>query len=834
MALRRTTRRTLFAIVLAVIAGSGGPRAGDDADPTAPKPDTPRAQASGLPAGVSLSAESIRQGDDGSIVADGSVTIESEMGRFQADRITFREGHIVEAEGNVLVVFGENRISGTRMVYDMGIKDDPDPDKRIPRGLIENAIGQVEPEFYFEARKVETIGQDRVILHTATVTTCTQPVPYWSFHVSKAKIKIEGYAHLFNLRPTIGKVPVFYMPYLLWPVKRDRAPGLLFPEFGTTTTRGRLISIPVFIPLGASADVTVMPQYFTIAGWGVGTKIRLVPNSHGYAEASGQYIWDQVTGDGRYRAQLKQTQTFLNGFRMVSDVDIVSDFDYYTDYVRNLTYSSSPTLLGRITFSRSGSWTSLLVQEQYRKQLFPSTLDENGDGILDDGPTLVQTTLPEIEWRGRSKKLGKSPVYFSFVSSFSGIRQEGERIDTDYLRGDFGPTISLPWSPAPWIDITPSLAYRTTYWSKHQIPPPVPLPGEPQADPTIVDEALWRSLFGASLDIRGPKLFKIFEKEQKPAEDGTARPPTKYKNTIEPRVVYTYQQAYDRGSDVIIYDEVDRFGTVANALSYGIASRLIGQRPRSAPESMSASGEKILAPEGESGKLREVVSESPEVPGDVAVEAPPPTDAPLEPVEIASLELAQTYSLTESPFEADTNADGTIDSVSRYSAITLTGRYNPTRAANFSFTSRYDVLFNQVSEVSVSGNFRERLAKGLFSFVYRPGLGTEPVPEEPPDPTTPVVFVDKHDATQLRFQGDFGPFAGRLRLGMDATFNITPKDNEKTLPYQRWRLEYYTQCCGFLAEYLHYDYTTAPRREFRFAVDLRGIGKLFDFNQANQ
>src|SRR5262245_3739185 len=323
-----------------------------------------KTQAVGLPSGVSLSAVSIRQdAKDGSIIAEGEVTIESGGGRIQADRITFRERHIVEAEGNVLVVWDGNRISGTRMIYDMGLKDDPDPQKRIAHGVIENAIGQVDPEFYFEARRVETIGDDRVVLHHAEVTTCTQPVPYWSFHVTKAKIKINGYAHLFNLRPAIGKVPFFYMPYLLWPVKRDRAPGLLFPEFGTATTRGRLISIPVFVPLGPSADVTLAPQWYSIGGWALGAKLRVVPNRDGYMEATVNYVWDRVAGAeafpaqpfiGRYRALFKQTQTFLNGFRMVSDVDVVSDFDYYTDYVRNLTYSSSPTILGRVSFTRSG------------------------------------------------------------------------------------------------------------------------------------------------------------------------------------------------------------------------------------------------------------------------------------------------------------------------------------------------------------------------------------------------------------------------------------------------------------------------------------------------
>jgi len=795
-------------------------------------PSVEKSQASGLPPGVSLSAISIRQeSKDGSIVAEGEVTIESAGGRIQADRITFRDRHIVEAEGNVLVVWEQNRISGTSMVYDMGIPDDPDPSKRIARGVIENAIGQVDPEFFFQARRVETIGDDRVILHHAQVTTCTQPVPYWSFHVSKAKIRIDGYAHLFNLRPAIGKVPFFYLPYLLWPVKRDRAPGLLFPEFGTTTSRGRLVSIPLFVPLGPSADVTFMPQYYTIAGWGLGAKIRAVPNRDGYAEATGQYIWDEVEGRGRYRALFKQTQTFLNGFRMVSDVDIVSDFDYYTDYVRNLTYSSSPTSLGRMSFTRSGKWTSLLVKEEYREQLFAPT-------FTNPAPTLVQSTLPEIQWRGRSTRLGKSPLFISFVSSYDNIRQVGDRIDVDYMRVDASPQISLPWSPRAWVDITPSIAYRSTYWTRYQAPPPV---GSEQA--TIIENGLWRNLLGASLDIRGPKFFRIFQKEAKPDKDGNPGKAKKYKNTIEPRVLYTYQQAFDRQSDIIIYDEVDRFGITANTLSYGLASRIIGQRERAAPEAEGSTGEKILIPEGESGKLREAVSATREQESELQPPAPAPAaaeTAPLEPVEIASVELAQTYSINAKASSIDRNGDGIIDESSSFSAVTLSGRYNPKTYANFSFVARYDVLFDSISEVSLSGNFRERLARGLFSAVYHPGLGQQAtqVAVPCPDPLQTgcfvTVFTDREDATQIRFQGDFGPLLGRLRLGMDATYNVSPQPDEKHLPYQRWRMEYYTQCCGFLAEYLQYNYSTDPRKEFRFAVDLRGIGKLFDFNQANQ
>jgi lipopolysaccharide assembly outer membrane protein LptD (OstA) len=821
MALFRLFPRALL-ILLIVLAAieTGSTRAAE------------RSDAQALPPGVKLSAEHIGADEkNGAIVASGAVTIEAGFGRIQADKITFREGHLVEAEGNVLLVWGNNRISGTRMTYDMGIKDDPDPEKRIARGVIENAVGQVDPEFYFDARQVDTIGDDRVVLHHATVTTCTQPVPYWSFHVSTAKIQLEGYAHMFNLRPAIKKVPFFYLPYLIWPVKRERAPGLLFPEFGATTSRGYFMSIPVFFPLGPSADLTLFPEYYTIGGWAAGAKLRLIPNRDGYAEAQVQYVWDQVTDADRYRVQLKQTQDFINGFRMVSDVDIVSDFNYFTDFVRNLTYASSPTILGRVTFTRSGAWTSVLVQEQYREQLF-----SNSDS------TLVQNALPEIEWRGRSRRIGKSPLYFTFTSSVASLHQNSDRLKADYYRGDLAPTITAPWSPRPWIDITPQLAVRSTYWTSHQVPPVVLV--DPQAPVTVIDQALWRNLLAAGVDFRGPKFVKIFETKPKPAKEGKdAVPALKYKNTIEPSVAYTYQQAFDKNDEIIVYDEVDTFGFNANSITYGLASRLIAQRPRAAPEREGATGEKILVPEGESGKLREAPSATPEA--EDAEPVPEPGEEvkapPLEPIEIASIQVAQSYSFGSNPSSADLDGNpATAPETSHFSGIAMTGRYNPSRYLGFSVTGRYDALFREVSDLSLSGNFRQKWAQGLFSVVYRPGLGFNQVcndPDPDPDPSTcstTYSYTAKPDATQVRFQGNFGPIAGRLRLGIDATYNLSPSPDEVHLPYRRWRVEYYTQCCGFLAEYLASQYTAFPRREFRFAVDLRGIGKLFDFNQANQ
>jgi LPS-assembly protein len=342
---------------------------------------------------------SVRMGPDGEVVIEGPVSVTHKGARFQADRMTFRDERWLDAVGNVLVVWQTNRITGASMLYDLSPGE----------GTILDAMGQVDPEYQFVAEEVRKVGDNLVYLKKAQITTCTQPTPYWSFRVSSARVRIDGYAKMWNARFRYGKVPFLYFPFLFWPIKDGRAPGLLLPEIGTTQDRGQVFHVPLFVPLGRSADVTLTASHYTIAGTGFGADVRAVPNENGQLEVQGYWIDDKVSGTDRWRFRYEQNQTFRNGFRMLADVDSVSDFDYYADFEKDFAQTSKPNIRGLIEFSRNGRWISMNARELRNEQLFS------------DGTSLIQQTLPELEWRGRSRKLGGSPVYLSFESSFASI-----------------------------------------------------------------------------------------------------------------------------------------------------------------------------------------------------------------------------------------------------------------------------------------------------------------------------------------------------------------------------------------------------------------------------
>ncbi|HXV74890.1 MAG TPA: LPS assembly protein LptD [Candidatus Polarisedimenticolaceae bacterium] len=719
---------------------------------------------------------------------DGKVTIIWREQQIQADRLTLTDGRYIEATGNILVVWEGNRISGARLTYDLDAE----------RGMIEKAIGQVQGDFLFWAKRAEKIGDRTVKLESATVTTCTQPVPYWSFSVTSATVTIERYARMWNVVARASSVPFFYSPYLIWPVKQDRSLGLLLPEFGTNEKLGQTISLPLFIPIGRSADVTLFGEYFTDAGFGMGGDFRMIPNRRGAARLQGFYIDDQVSTDttgeligDRYNLVYQQTQEFTNGFRMTADINAVSDFNYYTDYERELNLISTPQILQRVEFSRNSSWTSINARELRREQLFA------------DGSTLLQTTLPELEFRGRSNRLGKSPVYLQYEASAASILQREDDVSgrppfrAEYLRGDLFPTVSLPWSPTPWLDVTPRAFYRFTYYTERQTMTSNPFnPAGPSVRSTL-DQDLIRNLWGANLLLVGPKLARIYGQPNR----------RQFKHAIEGRVTYGYEDSFARADEIIRFDEVDVFNGAGNAMRYSIAQRLFVKRPRAAETIVIDSNEAIVLPDGT------VSSTDPSAPP-----APEPSDAPPPPneaVEVANLEIGQSRSFDQDLSTADLDRDGVVEATSPYSSVGITARYNPDATTTVDLRGDYDILWKQFSGATLSGGIRRQLAQVRFSLVHRNGLGVDA-----------ATLAPNTDDTQFRLTTGLSFWRGKFRLLLDGTVDFDPQPGQDTVPSRAWRLEYSTQCCTVYLESLDRTYTGSEREDFRFRVDLKGIGKI--------
>ena len=125
-----------------------------------------------------------------------------------------------------------------------------------------------------EGRKVTSLGDGRLQLEEARLTLCDCPgdgAPSWELRASAATVRPGKEARfewpvlyvtprfLFMDHP----VPVMTLPWLTLPLA-PRVSGLLVPVLSSTGPTGWTIGQPIFVTLGRTADLTLVPRY----SWG--------------------------------------------------------------------------------------------------------------------------------------------------------------------------------------------------------------------------------------------------------------------------------------------------------------------------------------------------------------------------------------------------------------------------------------------------------------------------------------------------------------------------------------------------------------------------------------
>ena len=123
------------------------------------------------------------------------------------------------------------------------------------------------------------------------LSPCPQENPGWKAMVSKLSVDLDGFARLRNLWVWIGNVPTFYfLPWAIYPAKAERSSGLLPSSISLSGPMGASLGLPYYQVLGASADATFSPEYFSRQGMLWGGELRWSPEPTHQGSFDGQYI----------------------------------------------------------------------------------------------------------------------------------------------------------------------------------------------------------------------------------------------------------------------------------------------------------------------------------------------------------------------------------------------------------------------------------------------------------------------------------------------------------------------------------------------------------------
>ena len=60
-------------------------------------------------------------------------------------------------------------------------------------------------------------------------------------------------------------VPIFYWPYIRFPLTEERLTGFLFPSIGVSNKTGTDLRVPFYWNIAPSMDMTITPRFMSIA-----------------------------------------------------------------------------------------------------------------------------------------------------------------------------------------------------------------------------------------------------------------------------------------------------------------------------------------------------------------------------------------------------------------------------------------------------------------------------------------------------------------------------------------------------------------------------------------
>ncbi len=378
------------------------------------------------------------------LVATGQVVVESGDTQMFADRLDMKTdtGEGI-ALGNVRFVTPEDDVRASQLEFNLS-RD---------QGILYEAQGTVGGVYQISGQRVERRGPKRFNVRRGRITTCRQSRPDWEFRTSKARMGGSRYITLNHPSFWIKGVPVFYLPYLVLPVKEERTTGLLPPNLGYSDNDGAVIRSSFFWAMTDWMDSTLGLEYLSERGWKPDAEFRysLDPLSRGRLEAA--YIDDRKSGDELWRVLIQQQQEFGWNLRGLTQIDLRSERDLVRRFSRDILRESQVRTVSFGTLTKRFPNSVL------------SVLGTSSDGIPEGGSTQQFRRLPTLSFEQFLTPLF-GPALFGLEASYDRLKAT-DVVDGDTVqRLDLFPYITLPLTIAPWLQTTLTAGLRGTLYDR--------------------------------------------------------------------------------------------------------------------------------------------------------------------------------------------------------------------------------------------------------------------------------------------------------------------------------------------------------------------------------
>ncbi len=419
--------------------------------------------------------------------AVGNVVIAKKETKISADFARFDHKNMKAfAEGRVIMTTGSDRMTASRLEIDLNTET----------GIFYNSqVFLSERHFYINGDRIDKTGKDSYKTQKASITTCDGSNPDWRITSRRLKVTIEGYGQASHVSFWAKKIPIFYAPYVTFPVKRKRQSGLLAPQFGYSDRKGEVYVQPLFWAINQSSDATFYLHHMGNRGEKLGMEYRYVIDDNSKGTVMFDYLKDKQVDDGkedsselwgytdddylrlnsdRYWFRMKHDHELPSGFFATLDLDIVSDQDYLTEFqdrytgfdhteeVFNDTFGrqidayTDPVRVNRLNLNKRWVNYNLNAELRWYDDVIVRTLTESNN---------TTQKLPMVTFTGSRQPFFQTPIYFDLNARYTNFfRLEGRRWQNTQIY----PRFYLPTAFENYFSFEPSVGVKATNWVFHR------------------------------------------------------------------------------------------------------------------------------------------------------------------------------------------------------------------------------------------------------------------------------------------------------------------------------------------------------------------------------
>ncbi len=518
----------------------------------------------------------------------------------EADQVIYdTKQDLLEAEGNVILKEGDDILLSESLIYE----------RQADSGVVGKGELFIKKEnYHFFGDKIERLGGKKYHITRSRFTTCDcgERRPSWEFTAEDVKLTLGGYVRARNVLFYVKGIPVFYLPYGIFPVKTERQSGFLLPERAYSHNNGFELSQPYFWAIARNMDSTFYLNYFSERGVGPAVEYRYILSRKSRGSFYTSYLNEfLLEGEHRGIADYEHRQKFSPGLAGLIDLHRVSDLNYWRDFGGRLEERSWPYLESRTSVTKNWLGASLVSELKYYQDLWAfddfGNEDLAGNGYFDEGEPLKDKEtiqqLPTIDFVIHQQRIWKTPLFFDLESSFGNFWREAEGFDDfgedgipshsepdydpdtnpDPSGDDYDPIdnptgteenyyydVDEPIREGQRMDLHPRISLPVTLRNYFQLSPSIGLQETSYFSDVGKKEVKTREIYDFSMNFSST-LLRIFE-----LKEGR-----KIKHSLKPEVDYVYLPPVDQ-DDLPLFDPVDR-KEKESLLSYSLKSFIIGK-----------------------------------------------------------------------------------------------------------------------------------------------------------------------------------------------------------------------------------------------------------------